>query len=58
MQDTVGSVDRLSKADILKAFALLNKNLEDLSCSAEMVVMGGAAMVLLFGVRDSTKDVD
>jgi len=58
LQDTLGGVDRLSKDDILKAFDLLNKNLEGQSCSAEIVVMGGAAMVLLFGVRDSTKDVD
>lgn len=48
----------LSADDITGAFAALSKELEHLPQRAEIVVVGGAALVLIFGARQSTKDVD
>lgn len=48
----------LSADDIRRAFAALSEELERHGRQAEMVVVGGAALVLLFGARESTKDVD
>ena len=47
-----------SASDIRKAFDALSEELANDHEHAEMVVAGGAALVLLFGARDSTKDVD
>ena len=51
-------MDRLSKAQILEALAALAQELERRGSSAELLVVGGAAVVLLYGARESTKDVD
>jgi hypothetical protein len=48
----------LSASDIQRAFAALSGELERRGRRAEIVVVGGAALVLLFGARESTKDVD
>jgi hypothetical protein len=48
----------LSAADIRTAFDALSKELADASEQAEFVVVGGAALVLLYGARQTTKDVD
>jgi predicted nucleotidyltransferase len=48
----------LSAEDIQRAFGALSEELERQNQHAEMVVAGGAALVLLFGARTSTKDVD
>ena len=48
----------LSSADIKGAFAALSEELERGRHRAELVVFGGAALVLLFRARESTKDVD
>jgi hypothetical protein len=48
----------LSVDDIRQAFAALSEELESRRHRAEMVVVGGAALVLLFHARESTKDVD
>lgn len=48
----------LSTDDIQGAFAALSEELERRHRKAELVVVGGAALVLLFGARESTKDVD
>lgn len=48
----------LSARDIKTAFATLSDELARQRQRAEIIVMGGAAMVLLFGARESTKDVD
>ncbi len=40
------------------AFTALAKELERGQHHAEIVIVGGAALVLLFGARESTKDVD
>jgi hypothetical protein len=48
----------LSAADIMEAFAALSDELVVRGRQAEIVIVGGAALVLLFGNRESTKDVD
>jgi hypothetical protein len=48
----------LSADDIQRAFAALSGELERHGQHAELVVVGGAALVLLFRARESTKDVD
>ncbi len=48
----------LSASDINRAFDALSEELVGLDDRAEIVVVGGAALVLLFGARETTKDVD
>jgi uncharacterized nucleotidyltransferase DUF6036 len=48
----------LTAEDIKDAFAALSDELKARGKSAEIVVVGGAALVLLFHARQSTKDVD
>lgn len=48
----------LSAEDIRRAFAALSDEMERGQQRAEMIVFGGAALVLLFHARESTKDVD
>jgi hypothetical protein len=48
----------LSADDIERAFAALSDELQRHRRRAELVVVGGAALVLLFRARESTKDVD
>ena len=48
----------LSADDIRLAFAALSEELGFQQERAEVVVVGGAALVLIFGARQSTKDVD
>jgi hypothetical protein len=48
----------LSADHIRQAFGALSEELKRREQRAEIVVVGGAALVLLFGARESTKDVD
>lgn len=48
----------LSADDIQRAFTALADELDRRGQRAEIVVAGGAALVLLFRARESTKDVD
>ena len=48
----------LTADEIQRAFGALSEELESQNEHAEIVVVGGAALVLLFGARPSTKDVD
>ena len=50
----------LSRADILQAFEALAREFElsTATTRAEIVVAGGAALVVLYGAREATKDVD
>jgi hypothetical protein len=48
----------LSSADIKEAFDALSEELSSGADRAEIVVVGGAALVLLFQARETTKDVD
>jgi hypothetical protein len=48
----------LSADDIRQAFAALSDELARRGRRAEIIVVGGAALVLLFRARESTKDVD
>jgi hypothetical protein len=48
----------LSADDIRTAFDALSNELATTQAQAEFVVVGGAALVLLYGARQTTKDVD
>jgi hypothetical protein len=48
----------LSVDDIRKAFVALDNELQRRGERAEIAVAGGAALVLLFNARETTKDVD
>lgn len=48
----------LSRDDIRRALLALAHELEHASIRCEVVVVGGAALVLLYGARVATKDVD
>lgn len=48
----------LSRDDILRALLALAGELEGMPVRCEIVVVGGAAVVLLYGAREATKDVD
>jgi hypothetical protein len=51
-------VDRLSRDRIIEAFEALASHLPVAEEPIELVIVGGAALVLLYGARDSTKDID
>lgn len=52
------SSDKLSKAEIITALGKLNDLLEKKQVIGELCLFGGAAMVLAFDARESTRDVD
>ena len=52
------SPDKLSKANILAALDRLNELLHEKGVLGELCIFGGAAMVLAFDARESTRDVD
>ena len=43
---------------MLKYFDEINQHLASLNKHGEIVVVGGAALTLVFGARDSTRDID
>ena len=49
---------KLTKADILKLFDLLDAELEAGDTHAEVYLVGGAVMCLALGARAATRDVD
>lgn len=49
---------RLSAEEIRRAFTALAEELQRAGARAELAVAGGAALVLLYGARESTRDVD
>jgi len=51
-------VERLSQADILRALDALAAALPHRDTPRELWIVGGAALVLLYGARETTKDVD
>jgi hypothetical protein len=51
-------MQRLSGADIRLAFAALAEAMPQREKPVELWIVGGAVMVLQFGARESTKDVD
>jgi hypothetical protein len=50
--------DKLTKDQILAALARLNDLLHEKGVMGEICIFGGAAMVLAFDARESTRDVD
>ena len=47
-----------SKEELRKMLSLLNEQLEQDGVTGEVCIVGGAAMILAFGSRDSTRDID
>jgi hypothetical protein len=54
----MGEPLKLTKADILMLFDLLNAELEAGDTHAEVYLVGGAVMCLALGARAATRDVD
>ena len=52
------AVHSLTRDVILRALSLLAERLPPGEAPVDLILVGGAAMVLLFGARESTKDVD
>lgn len=50
--------DKLSKEQILAALSRLNELLSEKGVMGEICIFGGAAMILAFDARESTRDVD
>jgi uncharacterized nucleotidyltransferase DUF6036 len=48
----------LSRADIIRALNALSAELQSQGARYELVIFGGAALVLVYGARQATKDVD
>lgn len=48
----------LSREDIQRALLAFAQELEAMPARCELVVVGGAALVLLYGARKATKDID
>ena len=48
----------LSRQDIERLLTLLNEELRSASVNGEVYLVGGAVMCLVFGARESTRDLD
>ncbi len=48
----------LTRADIRRLLEMLNEDLRDADTQAEVFLVGGAVMCLVYGARASTQDVD
>jgi hypothetical protein len=49
---------KFSKAELERMLSLLNEQLQKNGVTGEVCVVGGAAMILAFGSRESTRDID
>src|SRR5438105_4375405 len=52
------STPKFSKTKLVSLLALLNEELGRIGVTGEVCIVGGAAMVLAFGSRESTEDID
>lgn len=57
-QSMTDCLDRLSRENILAALRRLDELLREKEVIGEVCIFGGAAMVLAFDARESTRDVD
>jgi hypothetical protein len=55
---TMSGLHTLSKQTIIAALAALNEKLRTRETTGEICIFGGAAMILAFDARESTRDVD
>lgn len=53
-----GDSSRLTRAEIHKLFAMLDRELATKGVEGELYLMGGAVMCLALNARDATRDVD
>jgi hypothetical protein len=56
--NAMDSSDILTKERIITALETLNKRLTEKGVTGELCIFGGAAMILAFDARESTRDVD
>ena len=49
---------RFSKIELERMLSLLNDQLQKNGVTGEVCIVGGAAMILAFGSRESTRDID
>jgi hypothetical protein len=49
---------KFSKGELEKMLCLLNEQLQKNGITGEICIVGGAAMILAFGSRESTRDID
>jgi hypothetical protein len=49
---------RFSKIELERMLSLLNEQLQKNGVTGEVCIVGGAAMILAFGSRESTRDID
>jgi hypothetical protein len=49
---------RFSKEELKRMLSLLNAELDEKGVTGEICIVGGAAMILAFGSRESTRDID
>src|SRR5580693_54671 len=56
--DTKGQVHKFSREELQRTLSLLNEQLRNDGITGEICIVGGAAMILAFGSRTSTRDID
>src|SRR5256885_11822275 len=56
--NTAVPVDKLTRARVIEALNLLGKLAGEENLTLELCIYGGSAMMLAYGARDATKDVD
>jgi hypothetical protein len=58
MNDEKPSVTKFTRRQLENCLELLNAELQKMGVTGEICIVGGAAMILGFGSRESTRDID